>query len=174
MKEFLQNLDIQMAEYISRNIKNDTLDRILSRTNRGEVMGFLVIPPLFLSGIPDPWFALLFTLVITFLNDRAVLVIKKKISRKRPSLKILGKENNHPDYNHSFPSAHAANSMVVAVVLVVLFQQTPFLFLLSLIAGVGRLISLHHFLSDVLGGWVIGTIFGIFGVLLFRLYLILG
>ena len=168
MKDFVRSIDVSIAEYIYQKIKNDKLDKFLSRTNRGEVMAFLVIPALFFSGIPSPWFALLYTLVIAFFNDRGVLLIKKKISRKRPSLKIMGKENNHPDYSHSFPSAHAANSMVVAMLLVILFQQTPFLFLLSIIAGLGRLFSLHHFLSDIVGGWLIGAFTGAIGILLFR------
>ncbi|MCB1177425.1 MAG: phosphatase PAP2 family protein [Leptospiraceae bacterium] len=164
MKDFIRSVDIKLAEYIHKNIKNDKLDKLFSRINRGEVMAFLVIPALFLSEIPNPFLALFYTAFFAFLNDRSVLIIKKKISRKRPSLKIMGKENNHPDLNHSFPSAHAANSIIVAILLVILFQQTYLLFVLAFIAGVGRLLTLHHFLSDVVGGWCIGIFSGVLGI----------
>jgi len=159
--------DIQIAEYIHAKIKNPNLDLFLSKVNRGEVFIFITVVILYHSNIDSIISAIFYISTLAFINDRIVLVIKKRISRKRPSLKILGKENNHPDYNHSFPSAHAANSMISVVLLIFIFHISPFLFLISLFAGVGRMFSLHHFLSDVLGGWVIGFCSGILGTLLY-------
>jgi membrane-associated phospholipid phosphatase len=171
LKELIESIDIRLAERIHARFYKDSIRSFLSRINRGEVFAFLVIPAIFLSGLGNPWIVFLFTAMMAYWNDRLVLIIKQKISRKRPSLKVLGKPDNHPDLNHSFPSAHAANSMVVSTILCFEFGLTPILFLLSFMAGVGRLISLHHFLSDVVGGWLIGLGMGFLGIGLFRIIL---
>lgn len=171
MRSFVEAIDIQIAEWIHSRFQKESFRSFLSRINRGEVFAFLVIPAIFLSGLGNPWLALVFTGALAFWNDRLILYIKQKVSRKRPSLKVLGKPNNHPDLNHSFPSAHAANSMVVATILCLEFGMTPVLFLLSFLAGIGRLLSLHHFLSDVLGGWTIGFGMGVLGIVILRLIL---
>lgn len=109
---------------------------------------------------------MLFTGVFAFITDRLVLLIKKIISRKRPLLSVSGKEDKNPDMKHSFPSAHAANSMVVVVILVLGFHLPGYFFLFPLFAGIGRLLSLHHYVSDVAGGWIIG---GGIGILAFQI-----
>lgn len=167
MISFFEKWDILIAEYIHVKIKNPSLDFLLSRVNRGEI--FIVITLIFLynSNVGEFLHPILYISILAFINDRIVLIIKKRISRKRPSLKILGKENNHPDLNHSFPSAHAANSMIAMILLVFIFKISPFFLLISLFAGVGRMLTLHHFLSDVIGGWIIGFGMGLFGVFIY-------
>ena len=163
MLKLIEFLDLRLAFWIGDKIKNPTLDTFLSYLNRGEVFVLLVI--FLLYDAPEPFLRSIFFLsLLAFINDRFVLFLKKKISRKRPGLRVLGKEDNHPDLCHSFPSAHAANSMLGVLILVYLFHQNPILFLLPVLAGVGRMFSLHHFLSDVLGGWFIGLCFGILGI----------
>jgi membrane-associated phospholipid phosphatase len=159
--------DIFLAEFIFKHIKNSKLDFFLSKTNRGEVFIFLILYLLYTSDSPYILSTILYISIFSFLNDQTVLWIKKKISRKRPSLKIMGKENNHPDLNHSFPSAHAANSMTACVLLYGIFYQPPLIFLFSVLAGVGRMLTLHHFLSDILGGWLVGAVYGISGIIFY-------
>lgn len=166
MLQFIEFLDLRLAFWIGEKIKNPTLDSFLSYLNRGEVFVILVIILLYDS--PEPFFrSILFLSLLAFFNDRFVLFLKKKISRRRPGLTVLGKKDNHPDLCHSFPSAHAANSMLGVLILVYTFHQTPYLFSLPILAGLGRMCSLHHFLSDVLGGWFIGLCFGILGILFY-------
>jgi membrane-associated phospholipid phosphatase len=160
----LEKWDILIAKYIHVKIKNPKLDFLLSKVNRGEVFIIITLIILSYSNIDAILLSILYISILAFINDRIVLIIKKRISRKRPSLKILGKENNHPDLNHSFPSAHAANSMIAVILLVFNFNISPFFLLISVFAGVGRMLSLHHFLSDVIGGWIIGFCLGILGV----------
>lgn len=73
----------------------------------------------------------------------------------------MNNEDKNPDMKHSFPSAHAANSMVSIFILVTVYNYSPYFFALSIFAGVGRLITLHHFLIDILGGWSIGLLIGL-------------
>lgn len=169
MISFFEKWDIFLAELIFKHIKNSKLDFFLSRTNRGEVFILLILYLLISFNSPNIFSTILYISIFSFINDRTVLWIKKKISRKRPSLKIMGKENNHPDLNHSFPSAHAANSMTACVLLFGIFSQHPSIFMFSLLAGVGRMLTLHHYLSDVLGGWLVGTVYGISGIIFYQL-----
>ncbi len=171
MRSFIEIVDIHIAEWIHLRFQNESFRSFFSTVNRGEVYAFLVIPAIFFSNSKQAWLALAYTGLVTFCTDRLVLFIKQKVFRMRPSLKVLGKPNTHPDLNHSFPSAHAANSMVVATILCFQFQVTPLLFLLSFLAGLGRLLSLHHFLSDVLGGWMIGFGIGMIGIFIYNLFL---
>ena len=167
MISLFEKWDIFLAEFIFKHIKNSKLDFFLSKTNRGEVFIFLILYLLYTSDSPYILSTILYISIFSFLNDQTVLWIKKKISRKRPSLKIMGKENNHPDLNHSFPSAHAANSMTACVLLYGIFYQPPLIFLFSVLAGVGRMLTLHHFLSDILGGWLVGAVYGISGIIFY-------
>lgn len=55
----------------------------------------------------------------------------------------------------SMPSAHAANSMALGVVL-----ASPGLVLVSLIVGVARVVGGQHWPTDVLAGWAFGLALG--------------
>ncbi|EMY77326.1 PAP2 family protein [Leptospira weilii serovar Ranarum str. ICFT] len=168
MIEIVDQIDFSFSNWIRAKLHNPRLSHILSKINRGEVFLIILLPFLyFKNDLPIVWYwVLLFTGSVTYANDRFVLFLKKLIARKRPLVTVAGKVDSNPDMKHSFPSAHAANSMTAVLILVLLFKFSPALILISFLAGVGRLLSLHHFVSDVIGGWMIGTIFGFFGLLL--------
>lgn len=168
---FLKRADYAVANFIRKNIHGPILNRILSRINRGEMMLLLIIPYLAYAAknglLPYPWWIVIpYAGVVAYANDRFVLFLKKKISRKRPLVTVAGKVDGNPDMKHSFPSAHASNSMTASLILVFLFGFPEWFLVVSLMAGIGRLLSLHHFPSDILGGWVIGACFGGLGLLL--------
>lgn len=164
MKTFLENLDIQVSKWVLKNFQSSPFRKITVLLNRGEVFAVILLGFSFLDQVVYPVIGLLYTGIVAYLNDRLILLIKKKVSRRRPSLRLLDKPNNHPDLNHSFPSAHAANSMLVATILCNEFGFHFLLYFLSFLAGIGRLLTLHHFLSDILGGWIIGLIMGGIGL----------
>ncbi len=168
---FLSRADYATANFIREKIHNPTLNRVLSRINRGEMTLLIIIPYLIYAetnhSLPYPWWIVIpYAGLVAYTNDRFVLFLKKRISRKRPLITVVGKVDSNPDMKHSFPSAHASNSMTAALILVYLFGFPQWFLAISLMAGIGRLISLHHFPSDVIGGWVIGTFFGGLGLLL--------
>lgn len=64
---------------------------------------------------------------------------------------------------HSFPSAHTATAVGLAVILSALYPRGRWYFaILALLVGLQRIVSLAHFPSDVCAGaivgWVVGTI----------------
>lgn len=173
IKGILGRADYVAAKFIRERLHYPWLNRILSRVNRGEMMLLIIAPYLayatWIGILPHPgWIVLPYTGLVAYANDRFVLFLKKVISRKRPLITVVGKIDENPDMKHSFPSAHASNSMAAVILLVFLFGFPEWFLLLSLLAGIGRLLSLHHFPSDVLGGWLIGSGFGFLGLLLGR------
>jgi len=166
LKKFVTRIDLIVAAFIQNRIRSEKLGWILSRVNRGEVFFLILIPFIALYSPGDQIvYVLLNTSLFTLLNDRFVLLVKKSISRKRPLLSVIGKEDANPDMKHSFPSAHAANSMIVGMILVFGYGYPEILFLFSFLAGIGRLLTLHHFVSDIIGGWILGIFFGMLGTL---------
>jgi len=158
-------LDFTISHWIKNNFPTETLRRILGRWNRGEVFLIILLPILyFADGFRPFWPALIYIAIVAFLNDRFVLFLKKVVSRGRPLISVAGKLDSNPDMKHSFPSAHSANSMVVVIVLVFAFQLPAWIFIFTFLAGLGRLLSLHHFLSDLIGGWIVGFVVGLLAV----------
>lgn len=161
MKDRLVKIDLAISEFIHDRIKNKTLDRILSRVNRGETLLVILMISFFFYSENNHLLVFFHVGIVSYLTDRLVLFLKKTISRRRPLIRVMNNQDKNPDMKHSFPSAHAANSMVSIFMLVTAYHYSPFFFAFSLFAGVGRLITLHHFLSDILGGWFIGLLVGL-------------
>lgn len=159
------NWDFIISTWIQTHLPTEKLRKILGRINRGEVFFILLLPYLILSDTFQPFFlAFLYIAIFAYTNDRLVLFLKKKFERGRPLVKVAGKIDSNPDMKYSFPSAHSANSMVVVVILVFAFSLSPWLFLFTFLAGIGRVLSLHHYPSDIIAGWIWGAILGGFGV----------
>lgn len=163
MTKIIQKLDTSLAYYVHSKIKNKRLDRVLARINTGELMVLLLLPYMVYIHGWDFWKPLVHVSITAFLTDILILFLKKTTSRNRPFIGIMGHTGEHPDMKHSFPSAHAANSMVAVTVLILGYDYSYYFFFLSILAGIGRLITLHHYLSDVMGGWLIGFLMGILG-----------
>lgn len=70
------------------------------------------------------------------------------------------------DYSlHSFPSAHAATAMGLAVGLAWTYPRGRYLFVgLGALAGLQRLVTGAHFLSDVLAGAAVGVVYAVYAI----------
>ncbi len=101
-----------------------------------------------------------------FLTGIVCLILKFIIGRTRPFLELGLEKLSHVDYsfsrfNTSFPSFHAA---VVFAVLPLLFKEFPkvkwFWLIFAILISFSRIYIGVHYLSDVLGGVVIGYFIG--------------
>ena len=99
------------------------------------------------------------------------ILIKKKVGRDRPSTRISDEEMkiNKPK-DHSFPSGHSASSFCAFTVILLncpLWMSMPALALACTIAF-SRMYLRVHYLTDVLGGILLGILDGTLVTLLFR------
>jgi undecaprenyl-diphosphatase len=102
-------------------------------------------------------------------NAATVTVLKRAFGRDRPSLAYVLETSN------SFPSGHAAISVALyGTLAIILWREnvigstTAIVGGVATAAGIGftRLYLVEHYLSDVLNGWVVGSIWLVIGLAL--------
>jgi undecaprenyl-diphosphatase len=170
-----ENFDQNIISFFSQNVGNPTLDTIMQYvTESGEVlwmMGFgilmLVIPKTRRVGI-----TLMILIVISTLLTG---YIKCGVDRDRPDFEYEGapfpveiSRDTYAlfcegGYDASYPSGHAARSMIFAIILgYALSDRFPrgayLLFLYPVMISISRLYVLQHYPMDVIGGAVIGVL----------------
>lgn len=100
------------------------------------------------------------------ISGLVTVVLKRLIGRGRPHfLQENGAFYFEPfqllDWQlHSFPSGHATTAMALAVVLVTIFNgryRVAFV-AMGLVIGLSRIVVGDHYLSDVIGGTIVGTL----------------
>lgn len=119
-------------------------------------------------------------------SDAACHLVKESVGRIRPLNAMAGVHyiedgrwqqrpaDFAPTKKHgsSFPSAHAANTACLAVLAMLLWRQArPWAVLLPLLTGYSRLYLGKHWPSDVLAGWILGSLVAL---VLWRLWQRLG
>ena len=170
-----ENFDQNIISFFSQNVGNPTLDIIMQYvTESGEalwMMGFailmLIIPKTRRIGI-----TLMILIVISTLLTG---YIKCGVDRDRPDFEYEGapfpveiSRDTYAlfcegGYDASYPSGHAARSMIFAIILgYALSERFPrgayLLFLYPVMISISRLYVLQHYPMDVIGGAVIGVL----------------
>ena len=168
-----EDFDQNVILFFSENIGNPTLDLFMqSVTESGEVLwmlGFgilmLIIPKTRRVGITLMILIVLATLLTGY--------IKCGVDRDRPDFEYEAAPFPVPvskdtfalfcegGYNASFPSGHAARSMIFAIILgYALSERFPrgayLMFIYPFLISLSRLYVLEHYPMDVIGGTVIG------------------
>ena len=172
--EVTENFDQSIVSFFSENVGNPTLDIIMQYiTESGEVlwmMGFailmLIIPKTRRVGIT----LMILIVIATLLTG----YIKCGVDRDRPDFEYEGApfpvEISRDTYalfceggfDASFPSGHAARSMIFGIILgYALSERFPrgayLLLLYPVMISLSRIYVLEHYPMDVIGGAVIGV-----------------
>lgn len=142
----------------------------------------LAITALIVFIYKKPWkqvllFVLCFVLLATLCDQISASVIKPLFERLRPT--------HHPDFKNlvvivndyrggrfGFVSAHSANGFGVATFLSLVFRYRVFtitIFSWAILTAYSRIYLGVHFITDILGGMILGLIVGLFVYFVFQL-----
>jgi len=171
--EVTESFDQSIISFFSQNVGNPTIDLFMQYiTESGDVfnmMGFgilmLIIPKTRRIGIT--------LMILIVLSTLLTGYIKCGVDRDRPDFEYEGVpfpvEISRDTYalfceggnNASYPSGHAARSMIIGIILgYALSERFPrgayLLFLYPVMISISRIYVLQHFPMDVIGGAVIG------------------
>ncbi len=169
-----ENFDQSVILFFSENIGNSSLDLIMqSITESGEALWMLGFAILILI-IPRTRRVGVTLMILIVISTLLTGYVKCGVDRDRPDFEFSSVEFPVPvskdtfalfcegGYDASYPSGHAARSMIFAIILgYALSERFPrgayLMFLYPILISLSRLYVLEHFPMDVIGGTVIGV-----------------
>jgi len=89
-----------------------------------------------------------------------MMTVKPVVARKRPE-SPTPKEVSHYYDNFSFPSGHATRAGVIVAVSILTTNFWLVLLLWGVFVSLSRVAVLHHYLGDVIAGFLAGLIFSL-------------
>lgn len=167
-------LDLPLAHYFGKKPWGGDLNQTVTLAEAfgyGVTAGLIVLTAAVLD--PRGWRVLPRLAISTFGAGLAADVVKLLVGRHRPKDTLhvattamdtftTWANHQHIHLTQSFPSAHTATAMGLAMGLTYLYPRGRWLFAgLTLLAGLQRIHSSNHYLSDVLAGAAIGALVGI-------------
>ena len=168
-----ESFDQNIILFFSENIGNPTLDLIMqSITESGEALWMLGFAILILM-IPKTRRVGVTLMILIVISTLLTGYVKCGIDRDRPEFEYEAVPFPVPiskdtfalfcegGYDASYPSGHAARSMIFAIILgYALSERYPrgayLMFLYPILISISRLYVLEHYPMDVIGGTVIG------------------
>ncbi len=169
-----ENFDQGVILFFSENIGNPSLDLIMqSITESGEALWMLGFAILILI-IPRTRRVGVTLMILIVISTLLTGYVKCGVDRDRPDFEFSSVEFPVPvskdtfalfcegGFDASYPSGHAARSMIFAIILgYALSERFPrgayLMFLYPILISLSRLYVLEHFPMDVIGGTVIGV-----------------
>ena len=171
--ELTDDFDQSVILFISENIGNPTLDLFMQYlTETGDVFNLMMFAIILLI-IPKTRRVGITLLILIVISTLLTGYIKCGVDRDRPDYDYLGVEFPvqisrdtfslfcEGGFDASYPSGHAANSMIFAIILgYALSERFPrgvyLIFIYPVMISFSRLYVLQHFPMDVIGGTIIG------------------
>ena len=171
--ELTDDFDQNVILFFSENVGNSTLDLVMQYvTESGDVFNMMMFAIIILL-IPKTRRVGITLLILIVISTLLTGYIKCGVDRDRPDYDYLGVEFPvqisrdtfslfcEGGFDASYPSGHAANSMIFAIILgYALSERFPrgvyLIFIYPAMISFSRLYVLQHFPMDVIGGTIIG------------------
>ncbi|MFH1824597.1 MAG: phosphatase PAP2 family protein [Candidatus Firestonebacteria bacterium] len=170
---FIIKIDITIFYFINNNLKNPVLDFLMPIITNVKYWIFpllVVLVVLFIFGKKEVKIAIILgIIVVVFVDFFCYRVVKPFIGRIRPFY-VLPHVYDLVNAGYlSFPSNHAANSFALATIVTYFSKKIGVCFIiLSCIIGFSRIYVGVHYPFDVIGGMIIGFLFGVLGILVYK------
>ncbi len=174
--EFIQNLDVAILRWINETFSSSFLDWLVPKItflgNGGWLMIVIAVVMLFFKRTRKTGIMIGAALILglTFGNG----VLKNLFARVRPydlEGALVTELLISKPHDYSFPSGHTLASFEAATVIALRCKTLPgkkitgaVALVLAFLIAFSRLYLYVHFPSDVLGGAILGTLFGFCGV----------
>jgi len=147
---------------INKNCANPVFDFLMpyiTYLGGGEFLFFIAILILFLkkNGRKRTAILLLAGLTSTFYFT---YFLKNAIARPRPFVLMAGVHQLAMEKSFSFPSTHAAQAFMAAVIFSCFFKGRALFFSIAFLVAFSRVYMGVHFVSDVVCGAIIGSLTG--------------
>ena len=173
LSEITDEFDQSIILFISENVGNPTLDIFMQYvTESGDVFNMMVFAIIVLL-IPKTRRVGITLMILIVISTLLTGYIKCGVDRDRPDFEFEGEPFPVPisqdtfalfcegGYNASYPSGHAARSMIFGIILgYALSERFPrgayLMLLFPVIVSLSRLYVLQHYPMDVIGGAIIG------------------
>lgn len=171
----LHTYDIEALKAINSN-RIRALDPIfLFITNTSTLVCLLIIAITILTGWSKRIKELTlkgFQLLVTFLTSFLLIkFLKYLIGRERPYITYDFLDKLAQAESLSFPSGHTFEAFAFSTAVALLFKNLwlrIFIFLWAALVGISRMILGMHYISDVMGGIILGLLTGYFVHVLYR------
>lgn len=180
MLEILYSIDLAVFYFINNSMSSVILDRFFSfitNVNNWYISYLILLGILFTKdGMRGKYAGWLVILLVLLSDQFGAKVLKEWVARVRPCnvlpdvLTPLG-----PTGSYSFPSNHALNNFAVATFFSLIYPNLNYLlYTVASLIALSRVYLGLHYPSDVLGGAVIGILFGYLFAKLHRYFMKFG
>lgn len=168
MADFFYSIDTAVFYFINHTLSNKLFDRFfpfITEVKHWYVAYIILWCIAFFKGGRRGKIAAIGALILITVSDQiSSFTLKEYFARVRPCLAL-------PDVNilagctgsGSFPSSHAVNNFAIAVFFTMLYPRLKWvLFSVAFVVALSRPYCGVHYPSDILGGAIIGSMFGFF------------
>ncbi|HQI41917.1 MAG: phosphatase PAP2 family protein [Ignavibacteriales bacterium UTCHB2] len=174
--DFLFSIDIAIFYFINHTLSAGFLDKffsIITNVNNWYITYVILLSLCFIKGGTKGKLAVIGVILLIVVTDQlGYRVLKDLIARPRPFSVLsdvilpIGSTGTY-----SFPSNHALNNFAAAVFFYRLYPNLKWaLFITAFLVSISRVYLGLHYPSDILGGALIGSVFGyIFAEIILRI-----
>ena len=173
MVEWIQSIDTSILIFIQENLSFPLLDKIMIFITTLAEYGaiWIIVALLFLFSKKYRKYGVIMAIALLIMYVCNDLILKHIIGRLRPfevnpEWQILISQPS----GSSFPSGHTAVSFTGALCVSMANKKfAPYAYILAVLIAFSRIYLLVHYPSDIIGGAVVGTLYALLAIWVYKL-----